>query len=61
MSVKSTHELSRSQAEDMWVRYYLDRKEKKARFKVAAMTNAEIEEKLEQLGDDFTNYLIVGT
>ncbi len=67
MSVKSTKDLTREQAEDKFVELYLARKdlEAKARREAAELTDKELEDTLEEWNDEraggegFENYLIV--
>ena len=65
MGVKSTRELTRDHAENLFVELWLKTKERKARSKAVAMSDKELEYVLQTLNDEahdgegFTNYLIV--
>jgi hypothetical protein len=65
MGVKSTVRLTREEAERRFVELYVKRKENKIRAKAVALSDQELEDKLERWndavhdGEGFENYLIV--
>lgn len=65
MGIKSTHRLTRGQAELRYIKLYNDRQLKKAKAKLAKLSDTELEDVLEKWNDEafdgegFLNFLIV--